>query len=112
MEQSNADLFLSVNSNKFPQDKIMVVRELLLNSSPEKDIVINTIPFKDPVILLIISLFFGGLGVDRFMLGQVGLGILKLITLGGLGLWALIDLFLIMGKTREINFNKLMTVLA
>jgi TM2 domain-containing membrane protein YozV len=37
------------------------------------------------------TLLFGGIGVDRFMRGQVGLGILKLITLGGLGIWALID---------------------
>ncbi|MCF7943852.1 MAG: TM2 domain-containing protein [Spirochaetia bacterium] len=37
------------------------------------------------------SFFFGGLGIDRFMRGQVGLGILKLITFGGFGLWTLID---------------------
>ncbi len=50
MEQSNADLFLSVNSNKFPQDRIVLVKDLLLQASPEKDMVINTTQFNDPVV--------------------------------------------------------------
>ena len=112
MEQSNADLCLSVNSNNFPQDRIVMVKDLLLQASPEKDMVINTTQFNDPVILLVVSLFFGSLGIDRFLLGQIGLGILKLITFGGLGLWTIIDWFIIMGKTKNHNFNKLMAALA
>lgn len=44
------------------------------------------------VVAIILSLFLGGLGIDRFYLGYIGTGILKLITFGGLGVWALIDL--------------------
>ena len=44
---------------------------------------------------LILSIFLGELGIDRFYLGHVGLGILKLITFGGCGIWWLIDLILI-----------------
>lgn len=50
------------------------------------------------IIALLISIFFGSLGVDRFVLGHVGLGLLKLITLGGFGVWWLIDVILIATK--------------
>ena len=50
------------------------------------------------VLALIMSILFGSLGVDRFIMGHVGLGILKLITLGGCGIWWLVDLILIATK--------------
>lgn len=50
------------------------------------------------VLALVMSIIFGHLGVDRFIMGHVGLGILKLITLGGCGIWWLIDLILIATK--------------
>ena len=50
---------------------------------------------KDWTTLLILSILLGGLGVDRFYAGHIGLGVLKLITLGGCGIWSLIDLILV-----------------
>lgn len=44
---------------------------------------------------ILICLFLGGLGVHRFWVGKIGTGILMLLTLGGLGIWALIDLVMI-----------------
>ena len=50
----------------------------------------------------LLSLLVGVLGVDRFYLGKVGTGILKLVTFGGLGIWALVDLILVLAnKTRD-----------
>lgn len=50
---------------------------------------------KSKTTAIILSILLGELGVDRFYLGYTGLGILKLITAGGFGIWWLIDLILI-----------------
>lgn len=50
---------------------------------------------KDFVLALVLSIVVGQLGVDRFYMGYIGLGILKLITFGGCGIWWLIDVILI-----------------
>ncbi len=50
------------------------------------------------VLCLVMSVVFGSLGVDRFIMGKVGTGILKLITFGGIGIWWLVDVVLIATK--------------
>lgn len=51
------------------------------------------------LVLALVCFFLGGLGIHRFMVGKIGTGVLMLVTLGGLGIWTLIDFIMIlMGK--------------
>ncbi|QMT98784.1 TM2 domain-containing protein [Mycoplasma tullyi] len=56
------------------------------------------------VVLSILSFLFGYLGVDRFYSGRMGLGVLKLITAGGLGFWWIWDFITaVMGKQKDVD---------
>lgn len=65
-------------------------------------------PNKSQSTLFLLSYFLGMFGADRFYLGQTGLGIAKLLTCGGFGIWSLIDMILIgMGRFRDAEGNSL-----
>jgi len=61
---------------------------------------------RDRTLILVISIFLGYLGIDRFLVGDIGMGILKLLTGGVCGILWLIDLFLILGRVDEYNRRK------
>ena len=111
MEQQKVDMFMMMNNKYLPESQILFVRERLLAADDSKEGLLHAIQFKDPIIALILSLLTGNLGIDRFFIGDTGLGVAKLITCGGLGIWTIIDWFLIMNATREKNFARLMSVL-
>ena len=111
MEQQKVDIFMMMNNKYLPESQILFIRERLLAADESKEGLLHAIQFKDPMIALVLSLLTGQLGIDRFFIGDTGLGIGKLITCGGLGIWAIIDWFLIMNATREKNFERLLTIL-
>lgn len=102
---------MMMNNKYLPESQILFIRERLLSADDSKEGLLHAIQFKDPMIALVLSLLTGQLGVDRFFIGDTGLGIGKLITCGGLGIWTIIDWFLIMNATREKNFERLLTIL-
>jgi TM2 domain-containing membrane protein YozV len=104
-------MFMMMNNKYLPESQILFVRERLLAADDSKEGLLHAIQFKDPIITLVLSLLTGNLGIDRFFIGDTGLGVAKLITCGGLGIWTIIDWFLIMNATREKNFARLMSVL-
>jgi len=107
MEQQKIDLFMMSNSKYFESSHIYQIRERLSRLDDAKWAAIQSMEFKDPTISIIVSLLAGSFGIDRFIIGDVGLGIGKLLTCGGGGIWTIIDWFLIMGATKEKNFHKI-----
>lgn len=64
---------------------------------------------KSNVVALLLCLFLGGLGIHRFYVGKIGTAIVQIFTLGGFGIWLLIDLIMIIiGKFKDKAGNRLM----
>ncbi len=60
------------------------------------------------LVLALLCFFLGSLGIHRFLTGKIGTGILMILTLGGLGLWTLIDFILILtGNFTDRNGNRI-----
>jgi TM2 domain-containing membrane protein YozV len=111
MEAQKVDMFIMTNAKYFESYQITGIRERLIAMDDSRWAMISTVQLKDPTICLIISILAGHFGRDRFILGDTGLGIAKLLTCGGLGIWTIIDWFLIMGVTREKNMKKIQQLL-
>ena len=105
--KQKADMFLMANRDNFPPERIPYIQERLYAADENTINTLSMLQFKNPITALILSLFLGALGIDRFYLGDTGMGIGKLLTGGGCGIWALIDLFMIMGAARQKNMDML-----
>lgn len=111
MDTSKIDMYVMTNQKYLPAEKIVFIKEKLKNVDEERFALISSVEFKDPTTILLISLFLGTFGVDRFMLGETGMGVLKLLTGGLCGILTIIDWFSVQKKAKENNFNKLMAIL-
>lgn len=63
--------------------------------------------FRSPTMILVIAIL---LGWERFFLDDIGLGILKLVTCGGFGIWWLVDLFTANTRTYNYNYKKFIQI--
>ena len=91
--------------SNWAKTKIISADTLVMDVETERTYAASQIPGvfsdKEYMVALLFSIFLGYLGVDRFYMGQVGIGIGKLLTLGGCGIWYLVDIILI--ATRSSN---------
>lgn len=111
MDVQKVDFFMVQNKGKFSTHEAMLIREKLLTLDDSKLALISMVELKDPTTMLIISIFLGSFGVDRFLLDDVGMGVLKLLTGGLCGILTIIDWIQIMDKTKHKNYEELSQVL-
>lgn len=105
MEKSKVEMFMISNSNKFPTENLLSIKETLEKMNDDNGVFIHSLNLSNPTTAFVLGIL---LGADRIYLGQVGLGIFKIITmffLVGL-LWWFIDLFSILRRAKEHNFKK------
>jgi hypothetical protein len=106
-----ADIYFMTNQKFFPSEKLYAVKERLDGMTDEQIQRLMYVQLKDPTTYLLISIFIGELGIDRFLLGDVGMGILKLLTAGLCGILWIYDMVTIQDKVRNINFDELMRIM-
>lgn len=111
MTQDKVDLYVMNNQKYLPAEKIVFLKQKLLEADEAKFSLVSAVEFKDPTTLLLVSIFLGSFGIDRFMLGDTGMGVLKLLTLGVCGILTIIDWFTVQKRTKEMNYNALMLAL-
>lgn len=105
MDKQMVDLYLVMKQKYFAAEHLPYIRERLMQLTDEQFHSINGVELMDPTVMLLVSIFGGYLGVDRFLLGDIPMGALKLITAGGCGIWTVIDWFQIQDKARQKNFE-------
>lgn len=112
MTEANVRQIMATISDKIPQEKMLYLKSKLAEAPDEKADEILCAQLHNPTHMLLFSIFLGGLGVDRFVLGDTGLGIAKLLFgWATCGIWAIIDIFITHNKAKEKNFNKIMMLL-
>ncbi len=111
MDANKLDMYVMTNAKYFPAEKMAVLRDKLSTADDSRYTMISSIELKDPTTITLISVFLGPLGIDRFMIGDTGMGILKILTCGLCGILCIVDWFTIGNKAKELNYNKVMQMI-
>ncbi|WP_172914276.1 TM2 domain-containing protein [Capnocytophaga canis] len=114
VDANKVDMFIVSNGKYFKSEAIPYIRKQLSEMNENQWVMLQTLQFKDPQTALLLSLLTpiaAVSGIDRIFIGDVGLGVAKILTCGGLGIWTIVDWFLIMDAARDKNFEMLQNLL-
>lgn len=112
LNQNQIELFLATHGNKFSGQNVEVIKRDLPFVSKDMYQNLLSADFKDPTKMLLISLLGGMLGIDRFVLNDAALGVLKLLTCGGFYIWMIVDWVTIQDQTKEFNYKLLLEIVS
>ena len=109
MSTEQIDKIIKENFGKIDPESEETIRQRLVGMD-EESAQAAFANLKSPTTVLLVSIFLGALGIDRFMLGQKLYGVLKLVTAGGCGIWTIIDWFTTSERTRAYNSQNILAV--
>lgn len=105
LSETEINDYMQHNSKYFENSEIPLFKSIISNSNLTLE-ELNTFKFKSPALGRLLSVILGFWGIDRFYSGNYVLGVLKLLTFGGSGIWWIIDWFLIGKVIKQDNQNK------
>jgi TM2 domain-containing membrane protein YozV len=103
-----ADMWLMSNAKHFKPEHIPYITDQVKRLDDNQLNVLMSVSLKDPTTILVVSIIVGELGIDRFLLGDIGLGVVKLLTCGGFLIWWIIDIFMVGDRAKEVNYQLVM----
>ena len=96
-------MFLACNADKFEPAALVSIKEQLERMSDDQIVALASVNYTDPTLILVIAIL---LGWERLFLNDIALGILKILTCYGFGIWWLIDIFTATGRAKQYNYRR------
>jgi hypothetical protein len=107
MEKSKVDMFIGMNAENFSPQDLMIVKEKLEKMDEDKFFLVQGAEFQKPSTIFLIAILIGW---ERFWLDDIAMGIVKIVTGYGCGIWWLVDIFSAKERAMKYNFKKFIKV--